>query len=176
MKNALLKILSLLCLSLSINAYAIEVVKYEFKEKLTLKIVRVIPDDFETYKLTNHNGREMTLVCAQNRFYENNPDAFIEYRNFYNEPAGKFVIENNEICKDLASFIEQANSAVDEERPFVITLNKRTKLVDKIVYPKVDPLSDNGLIKDLYLKPTVQVRARPATKTLENSRLTIKLN
>jgi hypothetical protein len=155
---------------------AIEVVKYEFKEHLTLKIVRVMPDEFETYKLTNHNGRDMTLVCAQNRFYENNPDAFIEYRNFYNASAGKFIIESDIICKDLANFIEQAYSAVDENRPFIITLNKKTRLVEKIVYPKVDPFSDSGLIQDLYLKPAVQVYVKPAPIKFENSKIKDKLN
>ena len=79
----------------------------------------------------------MTLVCAENRFYENNKDAFIEYRNFYNEPAGRFTIESNIICKDMATFIDRAHAAVDDERPFIITLNKKTMSVEKIVYPKM---------------------------------------
>ena len=170
------KLLIIMCLLFTFNSFAIEVVKYEFKPKLILKIVRVVPDEFETYKLTNNNGRDMTMVCAKNRFYENNPHAYIEYRNFYNESAGKFIIENNEFCKDLATFIEQASAAVDEARPFVITLNKRTKLVDKIVYPKVDPLTDSGLISDLYLKPIVQVGKNGTSKAMVDSKLTIKLN
>lgn len=151
-------------LLVSINTEAIEVVKREFSEKLILKIVRVTPDGFEEYSLSNHNGREMTLVCAKNRFHDNNPKAFIEYRNFLNEPAGEFVIENNEICKDMAKFIEQAHAAVDEERPFIITLNKRTKLVEKIVYPNVDPLSDKGRVQDLYLKKDILLTPRPTIK------------
>jgi hypothetical protein len=151
-------------LLLSTKLSAIEVVKFVFKEKLHLKIVRVIPDGFETYSLSNYNGREMTLVCAKNRYYENNPKAFIEYRNFYNEPAGKFVIESNAIYKDMASFIEKAHSTVDERRPFLITLNKKTQLVEKIVYPKVDPYADRGNVKDLYLKKEVLITPRPTVK------------
>ena len=171
MRNVFLKILILSILPLSGNVFAMEVVKYEFKEKLKLKIVRVSVDDFGTYKLTNYNGRDMILVCAQNIFYEKNKDAYIEYRNFYNEPAGKFIIEANEFCKEMGEFIEQASYAVDEDRPFVITLNKRTKLVEKIVYPKVDPLADTGLIDDLYLKPVVRVSTKPAIKEIENPKI-----
>ncbi len=147
-----------------ISAHGIEVVKREFKEKIILKIVRVMPDSFEEYSLSNHNGREMTLVCANNRVNDNNPKAFIEYRNYYNEPAGHFTIESNEVCKDMALFIEQAHSAVDEERPFIITLNKRTKMVEKIIYPNVDPLEDNGNVKDLYLKKNILLTPKPIVK------------
>lgn len=164
MRNILTKILPSFLLLFVLNAEAIEVVKHEFSEKLTLKIVRVTPDGFESYSLSNHNGREMTLVCAHNKFFDNNPSAFIEYRNFLNEPAGKFVIESNIVCKDLATFIEQAHAAVDEERPFIITLNKRTKSVEKIVYPNVDPLSDKGRIQDLYLKKDILLTPRPTIK------------
>ena len=148
----------------SFSSHGLEVVKREFKEKLILKIIRVMPDSFEEYSLSNHNGREMTLVCAKNRVHDNNPKAFIEYRNFYNEPAGKFIIESNEVCIDMANFIEQAHAAVDEERPFIITLNKRTKTVEKIVYPNVDPLADRGRINDLYLKKNILLTPRPNVK------------
>jgi hypothetical protein len=145
----------------SLNAYAIETIKYEFSEKLVLKIVRVTPDGFETYSLANHNGREMTLVCAKNRVYEFNSKAFIEYRNFYNEIAGRFIIDSNEVCKEMAQFIEQAHAAVDEERPFIITLNKKSKMVEKIVYPKVDPLADKGRTSDLFLKKEILFNPAP---------------
>ena len=158
------KTLLSLCILASVNAHGIEVVKYEFKEKIILKIVRVIPDSFEEYSLSNHNGREMTLVCAKNRVHDNNPKAFIEYRNYYNEPAGKFTIESNQVCLDMANFIEQAHSAVDEERPFIITLNRITKNVEKIIYPNVDPLADRGNVKDLYLKKNVLLTPRPVVK------------
>lgn len=154
----------LILLSSLASFAAIEVVKREFKEKITLRIVRAKPDGFESYSMTNANGREMTLVCAKNRFFENNRQAFIEYRNFWNEPAGKFTIESNEICKDMAAFIEQAHSAVDEDRPFLITLNRKLKMVVKIVYPNVDPLADRGNINDLYLKKEILHNPRPTVK------------
>ena len=164
MNKVQIKILLSFLFFISINVHAIEVVKRGFKEKLILKIVRVIPDGFEEYSLSNHNGREMTLVCAHNRFHGNNPKAFILYRNFYNEPAGNFVIENNEVCEDMAKFIEQAHSAVDESRPFIITLNKKLKIVEKIIYPIVDPLADEGNINDLYLKKEVLQFPNPMSK------------
>lgn len=165
MNQFLIKALAVFTLFSLLNTQAaILVIKPEFKQKMQLKIVRVIPDGMETYSLSNSNGREMTLVCAKNRFYENNAQAFIEYRNFYNESAGKFIIESNEICKDMAKFIEQAHSAVDENRPFLITLNRSTMSVEKIVYPRVDPLADKGDINDLYLKKDVLLTPRPMIK------------
>ena len=165
MNRFLIKALAVFTLLPLLNSQAaIQVIKPEFKQKMLLRIVRVIPDGMETYSLSNSNGREMTLVCAKNRFYENNAQAFIEYRNFYNESAGKFIIESNEICQDMAKFIEQAHSAVDENRPFLITLNRTTSSVEKIVYPRVDPLADKGDINDLYLKKDVLLTPRPRIK------------
>lgn len=52
---------------------ALEVIKPVYKEKIILRITRAIPDSFEAYSMTNYNGREMMLVCANNRVYDNNP-------------------------------------------------------------------------------------------------------
>lgn len=150
----------------SVRAFALEVVKPVYKEKIVLKIVRAIPDSFETYALTNHNGREMVLVCAKNRFYENNPKAMIEYRNFYNEKAGNFIIESDAVCKDMAKFIEQAHYGIDEQRPFIINLSTSKMQVEKIVYPRIDPMSDSGDEKDLYPKKEVRDFPRPTSMLL----------
>ena len=64
----------------------------------------------------------------------------------------------------MAKFIEQAHSAVDESRPFIITLNKKLKIVEKIIYPVVDPLADEGNINDLYLKKEVLQFPNPMSK------------
>lgn len=148
------RILSCLCLFFTVthSLNAQEVIRPALPKKIVLKIVRAIPDGFETYSLTNHNGREMVLVCAQNRVYENNPNAFIEYRNFFNEIAGQFKIEKNLVCKDMAKFIEQAHHGIDQTRPFVISLNVEKMSVEKIVYPMINPLADKGDINDLYPK------------------------
>lgn len=74
-------VILLFCLSF-FQAHALTVVKFESQKTIQLKIVRAEPDSFGTYALINHNGREMTLVCAQNRVYDDNRLAFIEYRNF----------------------------------------------------------------------------------------------
>jgi hypothetical protein len=144
------------------QTFALEVIKPVFKEKIVLKIVRAIPDSFETYSMTNANGREMTLVCAHNRVYDGNANAMIEYRNFYNEKAGNFIIESNAVCKDMAKYIEQTHYAIDEEKPFIITLNTKKMLVEKIIYPKIDPYADKGDIKDLLPKKEVREFPRPA--------------
>lgn len=141
---------------------ALEVVKYEPTKHIQLKIVRADPESFETYSLMNHNGREMTLVCANNRVYDNNPKAFIEYRNFYNELVGNFTIESNQVCLDMGRFIENVHSAISEEHPFVINLNVKNGKVEKIVYPKVDPFTDKGDVKDLLPKPIYQAPKVPA--------------
>lgn len=156
------KLFMLLVVLGSASAHSLEVVKPVFKEKIVLKIVRAIPDSFEAYSMTNHNGREMMLVCAKNRVYDNNPKAFIEYRNFYNERAGNFSIESNVICKDMARFIEQAHYGIDEQRPFVITLDTKKMTVEKIVYPRIDPMSDSGDEKDLYPKKEIRSFTSPS--------------
>lgn len=145
-----------LFLAMSSNAFSLEVIKPVFKEKIILRIVRAIPDSFETYSLTNHNGREMTLVCAKNRVYDNNPEALIEYRNYFNEIAGKFKIDSNVVCQEMGKFIEAAHHGIDQQKPFIITLNTKTMNVEKIVYPKIDAMSDTGDIKDLLPKKEIR--------------------
>ncbi len=145
----------------SASAFGLEVIKPVYKEKIILRIVRAIPDSFEAYSLTNHNGREMMLVCAKNRVYDNNPKAMIEYRNFYNERAGNFTIESDVICKDMGRFIEQAHYGIDEQRPFIIHLDTTKMSVEKIVYPRIDPMSDSGDEKDLYPKKEIRSFPRP---------------
>lgn len=131
------------------NVSALEVVRPVYDKDIILRIVAVEPDSFETYLLTNHNGRVMTLVCARNVVYDNNPKAFIEYRNFFNEIAGNFTIENDKACKDLGRFIETSQYGVSQERPFLITLNRKTGQVSKVIYPKIDPLADEGDEKEM---------------------------
>ena len=153
-------------LLISLPAFSLVVIKPVTKEKIILRIVRAIPDSFEAYSLTNHNGREMMLVCAKNRVYDNNPKAMIEYRNFYNEIAGNFTIESNVVCKDMAKFIESAHYGIDEQRPFIITLDTTKMSVEKIVYPRIDPMNDTGDIKDLFPKKSIQAFPRPSMQLL----------
>lgn len=155
------RVLILSVFLVSSSLHALEVIKPVFKKELILKIVRAIPDGFETYSLTNQNGREMTLVCAKNKFYENNPQAYIEYKNFYNLNAGNFIIDSNTVCKDMGKFIEAAHYGIDEQRPFIISLNTASMKVEKIVYPRINPLDDKGDEKDLYPKKEKRDFIRP---------------
>lgn len=145
----------------SLSLHALEVVKPVFKKDIVLKIVRAIPDGFETYSLTNDNGREMTLVCAKNKFYGNNSQAFIEYRNFYNLNAGNFIIDHNSVCKDMGKFIEATHFGIDEQRPFIISLSTKLMKVQKIVYPRIDPHADSGDERDLYPKKEIRDFVKP---------------
>lgn len=154
----------LLLLFSFLNAHALEVVKFESAKTLELRIVRADAESFETYSLINHNGREMILVCANNRVYDNNQKAFIEYRNYYNEIAGNFTLESNQACLELGKFIENVHSAISEEHPFVISLNTKSLKVEKIVYPKVDPFTDKGEEKDLLPKPMLKPLPKPKPK------------
>ena len=134
---------------------ATEVVRPVFEQNIELKIVRAEPDSFETYTLTNHNARVMTLVCAHNRVYDNNPRALIEYRNYYNEIAGHFYLADNRVCLEMARFIELTHFAISERHPFLITLDRKGGTVARVVYPRVDPLADEGEMEDLLPKGPV---------------------
>jgi hypothetical protein len=130
-----------------------EVIKTDFSsKKIFLNIIRAYPSSWETYTLINQNSREMTLVCSENRVYDNNPLPFIEYRNFYNEAAARFTLPSNEICLNLGRFIEQSHMGIDEESPFLITLSRNNMQVERIIYPNIDPLDDRGDINDLLPK------------------------
>jgi hypothetical protein len=133
----------------------------KFKERRVIKVIRAIPDSFETYSLTQSNGREMVLICASNRVYDNNKKAMLEYRNFYNEIAGYFIIDNNSVCKNMAKFIESTHYAIDEENPFIISLNMKAMRVEKIVYPQIDPFSNTGNMNDLFPKKKVIQFSKP---------------
>lgn len=144
------------------QVHAQEVIRPIFNKKINLVIVRAEPDSFETYSLRNHNGREMTLVCAKNHVYDDNQKAMIRYRNFYGEEVGDFTIENNQVCKDIGRFIESASAGIDSERPFLITLDPNKLSVERIVYPRVNPFLDEGDMNDLLPKERIYV----APKTL----------
>lgn len=138
---------------ISFNAYALEVIKPDYShKKLVLNIVRAYPDSWETYTLVHNNSREMLLVCAKNRIYDDNPLPYIQYRNFYNVKAAKFILPSNKVCKDMGRFIEQAHMAIDEENGFKIVLSRKTMEVEQVVYPRLDPLADDGKMKDLFPK------------------------
>jgi len=149
------------------SSFSIEVIKPVFKDKIILKIVRATPDSFESYSLINHNGREMMLVCANNRVYDNNSKAMIEYRNFYNLIAGYFTIESNQICKDMAKFIESAHYGIDGNKPFVISLDTKKMIVEKIVYPNIDPLAASGDEADLLPKHDNRTYKKPEVYYLD---------
>lgn len=149
------KFMKLLCagaLLFSSSLFAQEVVKPSFNSKINLKIIRVMPESFDTYSLVNENGIEMTLVCADNTYYGKNKQAFIEYKNYYNERVGNFTFKNNSACLDFANFIKGAHAAVDEERFFQIELSKQEMQVKKITYPNVDEYITKGEQRDLLPK------------------------
>jgi len=143
---------ALLCF-LSFSAHALEVIQPESNRKyLDLNIIRVEVASFGAYNLTNDNLIEMELVCADNVVYDYNKTAILRYRNYYNLPVYDFIIESNEACLNMGKFIESTFMAVDEERPFKIRLNIKSGKVEQIVYPNIDPFSDDGEIEDLLPK------------------------
>lgn len=145
----------LIILAFLSRANALEVIRYESKKKIELKIIRAEPDSWATYSLMNHNGREMILVCANNRVYDDNKKAFIEYRNFYQEVVAHFTLENNKVCLEMGKYIENVHSAISEDRPFLISLNTHSLKVEKIIYPKIDPFADEGNVEDLLPRKPV---------------------
>lgn len=136
----------------STTLFSQTVVRSSFNPKINLKVIRVMPESFDTYSLINEHGLEMTLVCANNAYYGKNKDAFIEYKNYYNEKAGNFIFKNNNVCLDLAKFIKNAHAAVDEERSFLIELNRDKMQIQKITYPNVDEYIQKGEERDLLPK------------------------
>jgi len=142
------------------QVFALEVVRPEYKDKIHLRIIRAEPDSFETYTLLNHNGREMTLVCANNRVYDNNPMPIIRYRNFFGEEVGDFQLESEQVCREMGRFIESSSFGIDEKRPLLITLSTKYLNVEKIEYPNVDPYSDDGSINDLLPKKRVFIKTQ----------------
>lgn len=143
----------LLLLLVSYNSYALEVIRPDYShKKIVLNIVRAYPDSWETYTLVHNNSREMLLVCAKNRVYGDNPLPFLQYRNFYNAKAAKFVLPSDKVCKELGRFIEQAHMAIDENNGFKIILSRSNMQVEQIVYPNLDPLADDGKMEDLFPK------------------------
>lgn len=150
----------LLLLLTVLSAHALEVVKPEYNKTIELKIVRAEPESFETYSLINHNGREMILICAGNKVYDENPKAMIEYRNYYNVIVGYFTLEDNNVCKDMGRFIEAGSFGISEAKPFLITLNPKSQKVDKIVYPKINIYDDEGTFEDLLPKAPVFLKEK----------------
>lgn len=147
----------LLGLLVSSSCFGLEIIRPVIDRRIQLRIVRAEPDSFGTYLLLNQNGREMLLVCARNRVYDDNPKAFIEYRNYYNEIAGNFTLADNEACLEMGKFLEQTSAGISEQNPFVIDLSTSNMMVDRITYPKLDPFADRGTHLDLLPRVPVYV-------------------
>ena len=158
----------------SLNCFAdLEIVKPDYSHKsIKLKIIRAYPGSLGTYTLINSNSREMSLVCAGNRFYGDNPKPVIEYRNFYNERVADFTIASNEVCFEMGTFIEAGHMAIDETTPFIIELSRKNMSVTKIVYPNIDVLSDTGDMKDLL--PKKKIRIKYEEKKVKKKKIKIK--
>ena len=155
MTNTILFLLLLISTSLCAK---LTVIKPDFSEKkIELRIVQAYPDSWETHTLVNENGREMVLVCAHNRVYDDNQKAYLQYRNFYNEIAAKFTIENNQACKDLGNYINKVHMGISEANPFYLTLERKSHTVEMIIYPKIDPLKTTGEIEELLPKKHVEI-------------------
>lgn len=169
MKN----ILFLTTFMFSSVTFGMEVVKHVIDRTIELRIVRAEPDSFETYTLMNHNGREMLLVCAENRIYDNNPKAFIQYRNYFNEIAGEFTLADNNACLEMGKFIERSSFGVSESHPFVIRLSTKSMKVERIVYPKLDPFMDRGTHKDLLPKRPIFIPDDEANEDANSHRRSI---
>ena len=146
----------ILLIFLSINTYAVDVIKPDYSDKkITLNIIQAYPGSWETYTLVNSNSRHMTLICGKNRVYDDNPLPYIQYRNFHNVKAAKFILPSDKVCKDLGRFIEQSHMAIDEKQGFKIVLSRKTMEVEEIHYPDIDPLSDSGEFEDLFPKKRI---------------------
>ncbi len=141
-----------------LSVHALEVIRPVKHRKIQLRIVRAEPDSFETYSLINHNGRQMMLICAGNRVYDENAKAMLEYRNYYNEIAGYFTIESNKVCKDIGKLIETSSMGIDEDHPFLIDIDTRSLKVSKIVYPDIDPYIDEGEVEELLPKKMIPIK------------------
>jgi hypothetical protein len=116
----------------------------------------------------------MILVCAGNRFYGDNPKPVIEYRNFYNERVADFTIASNEACFEMGKFIEAGHMGIDEETPFILTLDRKNMSVNKIVYPNIDVLSDTGDMKDLLPKSVLKLKYKDDKKKVKIKELKVK--
>lgn len=147
-------------LMLASYAQALVVEKPGFRKTIQLRIIRAEPDSFETYNLMNANGREMMLVCSHNRVYDDNLKAFIRYRNFFNEEVGDFIIQDNQVCREMGRFIENISLGVDDEHPFLITLSTDGMKVQKIVYPNLDIFTDDGTLQQLLPKAPTPVKSK----------------
>ena len=155
----------------SANSYSdITIIKPDFQSEIHLNIIRAYPDSFETYTLIHNNSREMTLVCAHNSIYRFNKKAMIEFRNFYNEIAGYFTVDDNKACLDMARFIEGNHMGITEDNPFRLVLDRHKMSVTKIQYPNLDPFSLGGNIIDLLPKKEIKIKVK------EKSRISIGLN
>ena len=155
--------------------HALEIIKPDFHTgTIHLKIIRSIPDSFQSYTLIHQNAREMDLTCSHNKIFDNNPQPLLRYRNFYNTGYIDFILPNEQACQDLVKFIELAHFGIDEQHPLLIDLDKRTKEVSKIIYPNIDPYLDQGDLNHLLPKKRVFINTNNSSPNSDYSNLTTK--
>jgi|GEM_PF-4039480 len=140
---------------LSYSVFALEVVKFKRIQPIKLTFIRANIGTFGTWTLTNTKGVEMELVCAKNKYFDNSSHAFLEYKNFYRQVAGKFQITPNSVCKELYQYFKKVYGVISQENPFTFELDPQKKTVYKITYPKIDEFANDGFLEDLLPRKVV---------------------
>ncbi len=140
MKVSILLVCSYL---LSIQSFATEVYGLNINQgKIKLSIHEVEMSNLDEIVLYNKNRKKMSLVCSNNSFYDAKI-SLLRYRNFYNIPVADFVL-TDEACFYLHKFLTATFEAISEEYPVKIQLDIKSKIVESIYLPPLDPYWDGG--------------------------------
>lgn len=97
--------------------------------------------DFE-WELTTEHGTRLDFVCPMSNFsYRENPH--ILYYGHENQYVGKFTLDAKNKCNVLNEYLRGVSYQIDPINPIIIKFNRRTKEVQSITFPELDPYDLN---------------------------------
>ena len=97
--------------------------------------------DFE-WELTSEYGTRLDFVCPMRDFTYNDKPHILFYGH-ENQYVGKFILDAKNKCNELNEYLRGVSYQIDPVNPIIIKFNRKTKEVQSITFPELDPYELN---------------------------------
>jgi hypothetical protein len=104
--------------------------------------------DFE-WEFTSEYGTRLDFVCPMNDFAYGDKPHIIYFGN-ENQYVGRFNLDAGKKCNDLNEYLRGVTYKIDPNHPIIIKFNRKTKEIDSMSFPELDPY-ELGTKKEVLL-------------------------
>lgn len=95
------------------------------------------------FDLVSENGSTHTLVCSEKIIKtQKTKRSYLNYQNIAHVSVGEFEVTDQQLCGQVARFMEGVFEFIDEDFPMILELSIEKMEVEKIILPDLDPFLD----------------------------------